>query len=216
MIENKINVRQIIFSPDMVHAILDGRKTMTRRVVKHPPFLDHHGKFSVKYLDDGFFSAGYYGFCQQCENDEPIRLICPYGEPGDHLLVREAWRVDRYWDIVEPSHLPPRISIEYRAGPKHLEDPGKYRSPWFMPWRMSRIRLEIVNVRAERLQDISEEDAKAEGAIKTPKDKTYKDNFKAIWIKIKGRDSWESSPWVWCIEFKGAALGGCRYSGGRS
>lgn len=122
-------------------------------------------------------------------------LHCKYGQPGDRLWVRETWAGWLAGDFP---------NINYRAGggePNGLNPPG------------SRILLEIVSVRVERLQAISEADAKAEGAICCVENQhaveSYDDLFPSarqhyhqIWSTINGPDSWDANPWVWCIEFK--------------
>lgn len=141
----------ILFSAPMVRAILDGTKTQTRRVVKpQPSFFGSMGNPNTpfKTLDAGLH-------CQ---------IRCPYGQPGDRLWVREAhwWFKDEHDPVT--GYYPPKLTaddVEYRA------DGDDRRKVWrpsiHMPRWASRITLEITGVRVERLQDISEADAKAEG-----------------------------------------------------
>lgn len=164
--------RGIIFSSEMVNAILDGRKTQTRRVVN---------------MNSG---------------------ICKYGMVGDLLYVKEAW--------------------EHSTHPLHK----KWRSPRFMPKSAARIWLEITDICIEKLQDISKEDALAEGIETRYPDKEFmnthhsfsedvlcfkdyktngweqsiifreKHSFASLWQSIKGEESWYANPWVWVIKFK--------------
>jgi len=173
--------RPIIFSDEMVRAILAGEKTQTRRVMKPQP---------VNLVD-----------AIQWEK-------CPQGIPGDRLWVRETWAAPGYLDHRKPSDIEDWNPILYRADgfiarqfevgwSWHAFMFGRWRPSVFMPRWASRINLEIVNVRVERLQDISEEDAKAEGC------KGIKE-FRATWGRINAKRGygWESNPYVWVIEFQ--------------
>lgn len=170
--------RPILFSGEMVLAILDGRKTMTRRVVKPQPEPDtdcpHHVGTGI----------------------ERKARICPYGKPGDRLWVRETFCSF------------PDGNIFYRADNDERAPMKGWKPSIFMPRALSRITLEIKNVRVERLQDISENDAKAEG---TDGERylgqgfdhcVYREAFRTLWESINGPGSWESNPWVWVVEFK--------------
>lgn len=175
--------RPIIFSGPMVRAILDGRKTQTRRVLrKQPPFLA-----SIRH---GWFSAPIYGFTDEdCPAANWWKIRCPYGQPGDRLWVRETWK---YWDWTEDGmpwikydaddstsffdstvteewadrigDIWSELSVEKNYSIDGSARDRKFRPSIHMPRWASRITLEIVNVRVERLQKISEEDAIAEGA----------------------------------------------------
>lgn len=212
--------RPIIMTAESVRAILAGRKTQTRRVVKPQPEC---GSWSapVWYPD-------YPGLCKRarayaCEQHMRRGLaedFTPY-PVGSLMWVREAWRVG-----IEDDDLPARevepVSVWYAAdgyfrvlddrlpsGPMTIEDGGlgRPRSPIHMPRWSSRIMLEVVSVRAERLQEINEADAVAEG---------YGDdvdaavaNYAAAWDRINGKRpgcAWDDDPWIWCIAFKPADL----------
>jgi hypothetical protein len=172
--------RPILFSAPMVRALLDGSKTQTRRVI-----ADRH-------LLGG-------------PPTDALLEMCPYGQPGDRLWVREAWTTHACFDDIPPRDLTTR-SLHYQAD--GLIKTGKNRPSMFMPRWASRITLEITDMRVERLQDISEADAKAEGLTcqnglyATPGQVWQIDPRKAY------RDLWESingpvaNPWVWVIEFK--------------
>lgn len=201
--------KPILFSGPMVRAIIDGRKTQTRRIVK-----------------DQVVEGG-------------TALGCPYGTVGDQLWVKEAYYQFGNWEKVSGvktktgrqkwKFVPDdkfRITFDaptlFRKG-RHHKDP--YTSAWhkrlgrFMPKSASRITLEITAVRVERLQDITEDDAMAEGIIlagsrfDTPhihNEEEYQralqfgaiDIYKSLWESINGPGSWTVNPWVWVIEFK--------------
>lgn len=180
--------KPILFSAPMVLAILEGRKTMTRRTVKVNPD------------DEGF-------------------KICPYGQVGDRLWVRENYRFSSAHDDLKPSEVPVGDAVEYFADTttKNYLD-GKCRPSIFMPRWASRINLLITDIRVERLQDISEEDAVAEGCLNDVvlvkddhgRDIDYrglcaKERFQDLWDSINGKRpgcSWEDNPFLWVVSFK--------------
>ncbi|HEJ4757511.1 hypothetical protein FVA82_11755 [Pseudomonas aeruginosa] len=200
--------RPILFTGPMVRAILEGRKTVTRRVVSpQPDFLgsmvDPNTPF--KTLDAGLHA----------------RITCPYGEPGDRLWVREAWAADAQVDAIAPSDLSQGEPIWYPADLSvrqtgcYMISKGRVRPSIHMPRWASRILLEITAVRVERLQDISEEQALAEGVRGEPCDHarqacadigcwgdTAKGAFGFLWESLNGEGSWAANPWVWVVEFK--------------
>ncbi|MBX5532678.1 hypothetical protein ISE23_28050 [Pseudomonas aeruginosa] len=212
MSAEKPRERPILFNDQMVRAILEGRKTVTRRVMKpQPDFLgsmvDPNTPF--KTLDAGLHA----------------RITCPYGEPGDRLWVREAWAADAQVDAIAPRDLsqgepiwfPADLSV--RQTGCSMISKGRGRPSIHMPRWASRILLEITAVRVERLQDISEDQAEAEGTqgcvpyCQSPYDSdgapacdcmnlTYKESFQALWSSINGAASWDANPWVWVVEFK--------------
>lgn len=173
--------RPILFSGPMVRALLDGRKTQTRRVVKPQP-VDPFDGAQLRTAVSAYALAG----------------PCPYGEPGDRLWVRETWaKAGEQGD-----------RVEYRAD---TADPkaGKWRPSIFMPSWASRITLEVESVRVERLQDISEADARAEGVTPAPFTKAgraahlvHVEAFESLWGSINGPDSWAANPWVWVVAFR--------------
>lgn len=200
----------ILMPGPMVRAILDDRKTMTRRVIKPQPEMEMHGEI----LPDG--TGGY-----SWEPVLPPWPKRPY-QIGQRIWVRETWCLGEIvgagigaWYVAE-GKCP--IYREYAESNGIACDKVKWRPSIFMPRWMSRITLEITGVRAERLQDISEEDAKAEGveaiSIKTlgwrrrelngePPDLSYAAAFATLWDSINGkRYPWESNPWVWAVEFR--------------
>ncbi|EKH8077914.1 hypothetical protein P5Q53_002780 [Salmonella enterica] len=205
--------RGMIFNAEMARAILDGRKTQTRRPIKWK-----QTRFTeIAERDDG----SLWPWAEDCERGGDIWFACPYGEIGDRIWVRETFRVhSRATDVAtlvyrasvrnswtEQTH---RVPIAVCDKPS---TPEKWTPSIHMPRWASRILLEITDVRVERLRDLSEEDAKSEG-ITPPAGGVlpgweYRINFRDLWMDIYGTDSWEANPWVWVIEFKrveGAAL----------
>lgn len=197
--------RPILFSAPMVRALLAGTKTQTRRVVKVQP-------------EPGFI--GNYGPGNPFIRGERGDIRCPYGQPGDRLWVRETWQ----GPLLDSEEHEAQFSED---GPDAFKKPGfcAYRATdtldaidadgkdlgWrpsiHMPRWASRILLEIVSVRIERLQDISDADAKAEGVALPPStctmyDGIWRDGYRNLWQFINGQGSWDANPWVWVIEFK--------------
>lgn len=161
--------RPILFSGAMVKAILDGRKTMTRRVVKNWDLMhDAPSSFSAYDLDE----EGGFGFAS-----DDYFWRSPYGNPGDRLWVRETWATNADCDDIKPSCINECAEIYYKAdgGKRPVSgglgwngihrgfSEGKCRPSIFMPRWASRLLLDVKNIRVERLQDISEKDARAEG-----------------------------------------------------
>lgn len=218
--------RPILFSGPMVRAILEGRKTQTRRVVKPQEQLamfQHgahgvHPSFMPPFIMDGFLAVGVETMLK--DNFAYLKKSPPYGVVGDHLWVKET----TWYDVRKPQEC-----VIYSATPEahkyRLEgvvkpcDRGintaylekheywKRRPSIFMRRWMSRIQLEITSVRVERLNDCSEADAEAEGCI--PDDTSLNPNhigpatsiYEALWESINGEGSWAANPWVWVIEF---------------
>jgi hypothetical protein len=191
------NEKPILFSTPMVKAILDGRKTQTRRIVKS---RHESGMFTVstaKYEPDVY---GYYHSrsIQSVDWDERTvdgkDVLCPYGEVGDILWVRETW--------VQLIHRDRSADYGYKADLKENANKIRWKPSIHMPRAACRLRLEITDIKAERLQDISWEDAVAEGCPgyrPTQDEPTHQ--FQRLWTKINGEESWQSNPWVWVISF---------------
>jgi hypothetical protein len=195
--------RPIIFNAAMVRALLDGRKTMTRRIVKPQP-PDNYQMFS--HLDlDGWRYGG-------CDYKDGIVERCPYGQPGDRLWVREAWAAEIHMDHLPPRDIPELSKIWLLSIDEHEADhdpeAGRWRPGMFMPRWASRILLEITNVRVERVQEISESDSIAEGChvgVGAGNWRNARHRFEDLWDSINGSKpgcSWSSNPWTWCISFK--------------
>jgi hypothetical protein len=186
-----VKERPILFSAPMVRAVLDGSKTQTRRVVKD------------KHID----AAPPVAFFQY------LREHCPYGQLGDRLWVRETFMhspADYCWEA--SVSIPCRqAETAYRADFPDIEQHrGVGWSPSIhMPRGLSRIDLEITGVRVERLQDISEQDAIAEGTAgghgAIPGygyNATPTEHYRWLWESLNGPGSWDANPWVWVIEFR--------------
>ena len=181
----EVKERPIIFSGPSLQAILDGRKTQTRRVCKMRDVYGH---------DFGTYSADAMATL--------IRNHCPYGVPGNRLWVRETWA----------KHIPGCPGgIAYRAD--HVDPKGDgpanpitWKPSIFMPQWASRITLEVTDVRVEHVQEISEDDAKAEGTMwqSDPEPFYYSGMFRVLWNQINHKRGlgWNVNPWVWIIEFK--------------
>jgi hypothetical protein len=191
----------MLFSAPMVRAILDGRKTQTRRVVKPQPPADEFGGYEPMLCEiihpaitdrHGNEQPGEPVFGVTTESGEWC-LPCRYGGPGDRLWVRETWA--RRGEMK---------SAIYKADSERAI--GAYGAVrWtpsiHMPRWASRITLEVTGVRVERLRDISESDCRAEGC--GPIYNTLAvDHYRSVWESINGAESWTANPWVWVIEFK--------------
>lgn len=206
--------RPILFSAPMVRAILDGRKTQTRRVDKYmakfPPAMPPElGLLAKSKNGEPLLTAAW-----DATNGKFTASFCPYGKPGDRLWVRETWRLPSpRWDGPALFPFPSDISRRYEAdeavsGLTYRGEWGKGRPSIHLPRKLSRINLEITGVRVERLNDISDVDALAEGVspdmdIKWQSgDDTPRGMFGELWESINGPGSWDENPWVWVIEFR--------------
>lgn len=181
----------ILFSAAMVRAILDGTKTQTRRLVKLPTGFERIDR--VYPIGDGWRidESNPHGIARQ--------VTCPYGVPGDRLWVKEAITRDIYADT---SHFrADSAPTKADAWPwKRRMLPGM-----FMPKGLRRITLELIDVRVERLQDISEKDARAEGCIASEGTHGTCDartRYSELWDRINGPGAWDLNPWVWALTFK--------------
>ena len=194
----------------MVQAILDGRKTQTRRAVKPQPAGEiRRGEPDFNHWID----TKYWERQNQKENRGigTRGFACTYGQPGDRLWVRETW-MDLQGtgiEIVTGSRERYAYGADTLRGSYGDDQRKCYGLKWrpsiHMPRAASRITLEITSVRVERLQDISEADAIAEGvrnSLHLPGGRFARENFEHLWWTINGDGSWESNPWVWVIEFK--------------
>lgn len=200
----------------MVRAILDGRKTQTRRMVKLHDFHSDYGEPQIDkaWIDDSYMKPEFgnvpclkipYGN-ESCVMGETVQRYFPKWEPGDRLWVKETFAPMFGGGYVFASdYTPERL--------KAKDGHGFWKSPRFMPRKASRITLEITAVRVERLQDISDTDAKAEGVTIQPdaemtshfirgKQSPAQLEYFALWESINGEGSWEQNPWVWVIEFQ--------------
>ena len=209
--------KPIIFNGEMVRAVLDGRKTQTRRVLKPQPTIDIAG------ARPEYRSA--YGFLRLADGGEYGPIRCPYGQHGDRLWVRETFALHRIWNEQPPSNASDHQGIWWRADNKSRRPlnafPGRIRPSIHMPRWASRLTLDVIDVRLERVQEISEADALAEGVEFTQRSygpgwRDYrgaygawfvdaKNSFSTLWDSIYAKRgySWESNPWVWVVEFEG-------------
>ena len=206
---NAIKERPILFSAPMVRAILEGRKTVTRRPVK-----GLSTSFAV------ITAADESPLNSVCWNVGGPIIRCPYGKPGDRLWVRETTEVDEETSPVvrlaryAADHQPVRYrhpeGDEYDGTVAHWDYPRRSRPSIHMPRWASRILLEITDVRVERLHDISRADIRAEGMQCPPElasddvSPNYRDWYPAAWRQLwesTGGD-WAANPWVWVVEFK--------------
>ena len=225
-----MNIKPILFSTEMVQAILEGRKTQTRRIIKPQPDFNKawknlgfsENKFGIKTeleIPDVDVTGNFLGVSSPIEIDGfkatgmcipniPIKI-----HKGDILWVRETWQTA--WNFYKKS-----CETIYKADGGYWIDDDvimKWKPSIYMPKEAARIFLEVTNVRVERLRDISEDDAIAEGIERVSiapfvhRFKNYlcnnkfigpKESFKTLWMKINGIDSWKANPWVWVYEFK--------------
>ncbi|HGY5195242.1 TPA: hypothetical protein ACNV6G_000023 [Raoultella ornithinolytica] len=236
--------RGMIFNGEMVRAILDGRKTQTRRIVKG---ADGAVKFCKEWDINGEEVFVVLGEKDHTGMNPVLGAIsCPLGAAGDRIWVRETWGVVSHeldedgriqsWTPDRPAtaiHEMP-FGNGYYSGHAIYAADGDFtwgdddgyedgRSCWkpsiHMPRAASRILLEITDVRVERLNSISQEDAQSEGMELTGWRPTYSDpdsggdtwtpydNFAQLWESIYGEESWKANSWVWVIEFKRAEGG---------
>ena len=168
---SQVKERPILFSAPMVRAILEGRKTVTRRVVKATKA--HADGFMMLDHGNGWWPYNAFGDFTSDHQGMEYPIACPYGKPGDRLWVRETWAADAQMDGIAPRDLSQGEPIQYPADGAVRQTgcamitPGKVRPSIHMPRWVSRILLEITDVRVERLQDITEDQAKAEGCFFT-------------------------------------------------
>lgn len=200
----------ILFSAPMVRALIAGTKTQARRIIKpqggsrvwqeRAPIGDLVWKTDVRHT---------YG---------PTTMLF-LREPGDRLWCREAWRTDAAFDHVAPRDLDVATPYRFEADGRWLDpyemgdlSPGRLRSSMHMPRWASRLTLIVTDVRVQRLQDISEEDARAEGLEWVPPTYGVKGiaaswdpnpvfAYAALWQEINGADSWDANPWVAAYTF---------------
>ena len=205
--------RGMIFNAEMVRALLDGRKTQTRRPIKWK---------QTRFTEIGEREDGSkWPWSEDAEHACDFWHPCPFGAVGDRIWVRETFCT------IDDTQYGGGKWVDYRATPKfEASHPAgwdcapndaealKWRPSIHMPRWASRILLEITDVRVERLNAISQEDAQAEGMELTGWRPTYSDpdsggevltpydNFAQLWESIYGEESWKANPWVWVIEFK--------------
>lgn len=178
----------MLFSAPMVRAILEGRKTMTRRLVKPQP-----------------------------EEGQPLQVACDYWETSEgqfkcpHPVRSKIWVKETFYDSSKESK---RHPVTYRADTSIDEDLSrdfKWKPSIFMPKQFARIWLEVTAVKVERLRDITPKDVLAEGVDMSPPldsdlpegcDSIFKWRYQKLWESINGKGSWEKNTWVWCYTFR--------------
>lgn len=196
--------KPILFSGPMVRAILEGRKTQTRRIVNPIPQMVADKKTATW---EGDASALMRLFDQ-------VGRSCPYGQTGDRLWVRETWQgplldgdtmENEYRGSPDDFHKPEYCVYAADGGPtpefitQEDELVCRWRPSIHMPRWACRIFLKITEVRVEKLQDISEKDAELEGV---PAHETARAAYANLWNELNGADSWPANPWVWVISFE--------------
>jgi len=218
--------RPILFTAPMIRALLEGRKTQTRRVIKNRGALpDYRGPRGCER------DPAMWGWEDGATGEHIALVAAVQGDPvwnggfavGDRLWVKEGWSGALSFDRVKPRDLP-RTAIFYEAdGAKSFEDfaPGKSRSSRFMPRWASRLTLVVTKVRVQRVQDISEEDAKAEGISVFPlqdaddpsawwqsapgenQSRTARGSFHSLWDSLNAKRGfgWDTNPWVVAVSF---------------
>ena len=204
----QLTARPIIFSAPMIRALLDGKKTQTRRIVKpQPEWMQTDALGSVATIGRSTGMA---------------EALCPYGRAGDLLWVREVWALCGSLANVRPKdfefpHIVLRDGLRYQSDDDGYDGTVQYWRPSIhMPRWASRLTLRLTDVRIERLQEISEADAQAEGitgphyvgyqAYFLPGDSKPRYScataaFECLWESLHGPDSWSANPWVWALTF---------------
>lgn len=204
---------RIPYSLDMARARRAGIKTNTRRVMKpqpieddgqvhvglfHPTVIDRHGEEQPGDEAFGAWTAGGYWSARS-----------PYGQPGDILLPVEPWRAPLEFDAMAPRDIPADTPIWLDADGPAPAAFGRYRHARFMPKALIKARDAVIEVRAERLHDISERDAITEGWPKQLDPGAHTggnggpfDWYRLLWEQINGPRSWGPNPYVWVVHFK--------------
>lgn len=214
--------RPLIVTTELIPKILDGTKTNTRRLNGLKEINEEPDSWEYQLLDNGklacrqklTYTGGFY-------YSNWVHIKCPYGQVGDRLWVRETFcykydpitakMIDgEYWYRASN----PDVEKIDGDGALEFRKDGVQASPWLpsihMPRRASRIILEITGIRVERLQEITEEGAEAEGFKYSIEDlqsgcsyiETAREKFQYVWNSLNAKYPWESNPWVWVIEFK--------------
>ncbi len=221
------DIRPIVFSTPMINAIRAGTKTQTRRIAKPQPRLGRYGDGRVIGHSPGMISDRYHVLDAGKRGIIPITNDCkyrwrqasPFGDVGDRLWVRETWAAltgNGIRTVYKADGDPPLSLLD-----KKPIDPMRWNSPRFMPRSASRLTLLVKSIRLERLQMISEEDAKAEGVeswetLRARESQTmtsgermldcpHRASFAVLWDDINGHRGfdflWSRNPWVWVVEF---------------
>ena len=199
----------ILFSAPMLRAILDGRKTQMRPLIRRSLAP---GVWKPKTIGPGYFNVGRVvdivpaqDIVCLCHTARGTIIEAPW-QVEDRLWVQEGWRVSSTHDDWSPCAIPTGVDVEYLADPGGILT-GRRRPSSYMPRWASRITLEVTAVRVERLQDISEADAMGEGAepVLVPPDggsAPHIEGFRVLWNTIHGAEFWDSNPWVAATTFR--------------
>lgn len=208
----------MIFNGEMVRAILDGRKTQTRRIMNIQP---EHSGLGLRLVIDSKNGRdnGKYFWSQSdaCGLKARSKVFgCPYGAVGDRIWVRETFQgplfdyeqMESYLEDSSKFEKPEfcQYAADGKPAPEYYDADDNLRHGWrpsiHMPRWASRILLEITDVRVERLRSMSQDDARAEGVIAASGPMEAGLAFRELWDSIYGEESWAANPWVWVIEFK--------------
>jgi hypothetical protein len=204
--------RGILFSAAMVRALLEGRKTQTRRIITPQPIDHDFGPGGVVPALTGKHVRGFIAIGASVANGMIGALNCPYGKRGDRLWVRETYSHGPVFNADQDYSTRLRFRANEHDSP--LPSGQKWRPSIFMPRWASRITLEVTEVRVQRLHEISEDDALAEGVSWEPGEQeqnvrkwaekqTARMRFADLWDGINGdRADWDANPWVWAITFR--------------
>ena len=215
-----MTARPILFSGPMIRALLAGEKTQTRRVMSPQPVFAQVHSWRGKTLHDGearWWCWGRHVFGQvDCNGEDfqaAFRPLCPYGVPGDSLWVRETWRAEELEDgsdgvryAADDAFLTIQPTPEAAAAWAAADDNGRHGESWrpsiFMPRWASRLLLQVADIRVQRVQAITEQDAWAEGVgdYGFPRDRDQ-----VLWDQLNGKRpgcSWADDPWVWAVTFR--------------
>ncbi len=215
-----VREKPILMNTEMVQATLAGNKTQTRRIISPQPTL--LGNDITWEITTGHSGPGWYGHTTDYPDEGALHYKCPYGQPGDLLYVRETFGEDYTTSVQVRSQTVPTATTVYRADGHKMSDSGTGWKPSIhMPKRAARIWLKVTNVRVERVQDISEEDAAAEGCNNAESEAAKEIGwyekprraFSRLWDSINGTtrlsngntsiaNSWAANPWVWVVEFE--------------
>ncbi len=197
-----IKARPILFSGAMVRALLAGTKTQTRRIMKPQPrsngMVDVDGELTCR---NDFLPPDAMLWERGSVIGYDAETLCPYGSPGERLWVRESLKVSNGSEDGVPF-----VRVRYMADERGVSLVGTKWTPSIHMRRFqSRITLEITEVRVQRLQEISEADAMAEGVDLSDEPETDAiaiGRYRHLWDEINGAGAWDANPWVWCVSFK--------------
>lgn len=227
--------RPILFSASMIRAIIAGQKTVTRRVVNVDRLKVHVPEFIAAEMafvfGDTSVKPGTYPATMNAHGAVSVlrdgrsigvkpgefQWVSPYGTPGEALWLRETWRTATLPDGLngirfraDDTFVPIANTLEASVLWGHAQRGAAWRPSIFMPRWASRLSLRVADVRVERLQDITEEDARAEGVTPLQMDGgSCLPRFEGLWDTINGkRAPWASNPWVWRVAFERVTTGG--------